>query len=143
MILIIDQVIKFVVENNLVNQIELIPNFFYLAKVYNKGAAFSIFTGMVPMLIIINILILMLLLKYMDNFKNNYRKLLGFGFVIGGLFGNLIDRIVHGHVIDYVKLVFGSYNYPVFNIADMAVVIGVILLSIAVLKKEDVNENNS
>ncbi len=77
------------------------------------------------------------------NFKQSIRNTLAFSFIIGGLIGNLIDRIVYGHVIDYIKLVFGNYHYPVFNIADMAVVVGVILLVIAIIKKEDVYENSS
>ncbi len=142
-VVLFDQIIKVIVENNLLSRIEIIKDFFYLSKVYNEGAAFSMFSGNVIFLIVINILILFMLLYFLKGFKKNTRNMLAFGLVIGGLIGNLIDRVVYGHVIDYLKFVIGGYNAPVFNLADMAVVIGVALLAVAIIKKEDVYENNS
>lgn len=141
--LFIDQIIKFLIEKYLVTKLEIIPSFFSLFKVYNKGAAFSIFSGATLFLIIINIIILIFLLRYMKNFKINKRNIMSFSLMIGGLLGNLLDRINFGYVIDYLKLDFGSYTFPIFNFADMCLCIGVILLIIAVFKKEDEYGNSS
>lgn len=144
-ILIIDQIVKISVDSflRMSEIITVIPNFFYFTKVYNNGAAWSIFDGSVAFLIIIAIIALIFLINYQKLFQENFRNILAFAFIYGGLLGNLIDRIVYGYVIDYIKILIGSYNFPVFNLADMAIVIGFILLIYAVLRGEDKNENSS
>ncbi len=139
-IIVLDQILKIVVDNYLLENINIIDNFFSLHKVYNKGAAFSILNNQIFLLIIINLMILVFIYRYINNFKKNNRNIIAFSLIIGGLIGNLIDRIIYGHVIDYLKFVFGSYEYPVFNLADMCIVVGTFLLMIAVIKKEDENE---
>ena len=52
---------------------------------------------------------------------------IAFGLLCGGIAGNLIDRLMHGHVIDFIDLHFGSYIYPTFNVADSAICVGVAL----------------
>lgn len=133
----IDQIIKCLVENFLVGEIVLIPNFFSLIKVYNTGAAFSIFTGQTLFLILMNILIFVFLFKYIDKFKINLKNKLAFGLIFGGLFGNLIDRVRLGAVIDYLKFDFWEYTFPIFNLADMMLCVGIFLMIIAVIRKED------
>ncbi len=59
-----------------------------------------------------------------------------YSLIIGGLIGNLIDRVVLGYVTDYLEFYLGSYAFPVFNLADMAIVIGVILLIIHEIRGE-------
>lgn len=144
-ILVIDQIIKIAVDNfwHFSKIIPVIPNFFYFTKVYNDGAAWSMFDGSVIILIVIAVLALIFLLNYQKSFQNKYRNVIAFGLIYGGLLGNLVDRIVYGHVIDYIKILIGSYNFPVFNIADMAIVGGFILLIYAVIKGEDKNGNSS
>ena len=68
---------------------------------------------------------------------------MAFGLLLGGLSGNLIDRLFFGYVRDFLDFYIFGYDYPVFNIADICIVFGVILLIIAVLKGEDTNEDNS
>ena len=144
-ILLIDQIVKYSIDKNMVlgNLKTVIPNFFYVSKVYNDGAAWSMFAGSIIVLIIIALISLVLLLAYQNKFLVNWRNMLAFGFVYGGLLGNLFDRIIHGYVIDYLKLNFGSYNFPIFNLADIAIVSGVILIIIAILKGEDRNGSSS
>ena len=72
----------------------------------------------------------------------NIRNKIAFGLVFGGLLGNLLDRIIYGYVRDFISLQFGSYQYPIFNIADIAIVIGIIFIIIAIIKKEDVYAKN-
>jgi signal peptidase II len=73
----------------------------------------------------------------MYNFKNNNRNNLAFGLIIGGIVGNLIDRIFLGYVRDFLSIQIINYYYPVFNLADSFIVIGVVLLIIAIFKGED------
>lgn len=141
-IIVIDQLIKILIDNLLSTSIVIIPNFFSLQKVYNTGAAWSILSNSTGILIIIAIIAFLLLLKYQNKFKINFRNTLAFGLIYGGLIGNLIDRIVYGHVIDYLRFVLFNYDFPIFNLADSAIVIGFILLILAIIKGEE-NENSS
>ncbi len=140
---ILDQSVKIIIDNFFDEKIVIIKNFFSINKSYNTGAAFSLFSELTIFLILINIVIFIFLIYYLKNFKENTRNLLAFSLVFGGLLGNLLDRILYGHVIDYLSFSFGNYNYPIFNLADSFVVIGVCLLFIAIIKKEDVYGNKS
>lgn len=140
-ILIIDQIVKISIDSflRISELIAVIPNFFYITKVYNDGAAWSIFDGSVAFLIIVAIVALIFLVSYQKIFQKNFRNIVAFALIYGGLLGNLVDRIVYGYVIDYIKLLFGNISFPVFNLADMAIVSGFILLIYAVLRGEDKN----
>lgn len=144
-ILLIDQIVKYSIDKKiLLGKLKtVIPNFFYVSKVYNDGAAWSMLAGSTIFLAIMAILALAFLLVYQSKFLANWRNMLAFGLVYGGLLGNLLDRIIHGYVIDYLKLNFGSYNFPIFNLADVVIVSGVILIIIAILKGEDRNGSSS
>lgn len=139
----LDQMIKVLINNYLTTEFIIVNNFFSLYKVYNSGAAFSIFTSQVGFLIVINIVLFIILFKYVNKFKVNLRNIIAFGLIFGGLFGNLLDRILNGYVIDYLKFSFGNYTFPIFNLADTALCIGVFLIIIAVFLKEDEYENCS
>lgn len=102
---------------------------FYLNFVTNTGAGFSILQGQNVMLAIVNLAITAGLIYYFKRFKKEERIYVAM--IIGGAVGNLIDRLVHGHVIDFVDL---SY-WPVFNVADSAVFIGVMMLLVISFKR--------
>ena len=76
-------------------------------------------------------------------YKNNFRNIIAFSLIYGGLLGNLVDRLIYGYVIDYFKILLGSYDFPIFNLADMAIVIGFILLIYAIIKGEDKHDSKS
>ena len=138
-IVIIDQVLKIVIDNILsINEsIQVIPNVFYITKVYNTGAAWSLFEGSGILLIIIAIVAFFLLLKYQNYFMENKRNILAFALIYGGLVGNLIDRVIYGYVIDYLHIYIFGFSFPVFNLADMAIVAGFLLVIIAIIKGEE------
>lgn len=144
-ILVIDQIVKVSIDSfwRINEIITVIPNFFYFTKVYNDGAAWSMLDGSIIILIIVAVLAFIFLINYQKHFQNKYRNIIAFGLIYGGLLGNLVDRIIYGYVIDYIKILIGSYNFPVFNIADVAIVSGFILLIYAVINGEDKNENSS
>ena len=138
--LIIDQLLKLIISINLkfTESINIINNFFRITYLKNNGAAFSILSGNVIFLVIITLLAL-LLIYFIFLKKKNISKFetICYGMLLGGIIGNLIDRIRLGYVIDYLDFNFGSYNYPVFNFADICIVVSAILIFIKTLKEGD------
>lgn len=143
--LVIDQVSKILISTFLtINEvITVIPNFFYLTRVNNTGAAFSILEGKTILLIGVSIIAIIILLKYMNEFKKTRLGNISFSLLLGGIFGNLVDRLFLKEVRDFLKFDIFGYNFPVFNIADSLIVIGVILLAICVFRGDDKSENSS
>lgn len=115
----------------------VIHNFFSFHFIENYGGAWSILNNKVDFLIIISILALFIVYRFMYSFKQNKRNNLAFGLILGGIVGNLIDRVFLGYVRDFLSFKLFSYQYPIFNLADTFIVIGVFLLIIAIIKGED------
>ena len=143
--LIIDQLSKLFATSllNLNETITVIKNFFYLTLCHNTGVAWSLLDNKRYLIVLITIVALILIIKFIKSFKNNLRNNIAFGLLLGGLFGNLIDRLFHGYVIDFLDFYLIKYDYPVFNLADIFIVIAILLLCISILKGDDKNENNS
>ncbi|MFA6777595.1 MAG: signal peptidase II [Bacilli bacterium] len=139
MILFLDQISKSIIDAymNLNDRIDLIPNLFSLNYTNNYGGAWSILNNQVTFLIIITIIIMIIIYRYMNTFKNNKRNALAFGLLFGGITGNLLDRLFLGYVRDFIAFKIFNYNFPVFNISDIAIVLGTFLLIIAIIKGED------
>ena len=144
LIFLIDQISKFILDKVLVlgKSIKIFDKFLYITKVYNDGVSYSMLTGKRFFIILISIIILIFLCLYMKKFKNNKRNIIAFSCIYGGLIGNLIDRIFHGYVIDFIDFYIFNYNYPIFNIADASICIGVCLLIYSIYLGED-NEVSS
>lgn len=132
-LLILDIVIKLLVSNliNLNSSIVLINNFLSLTYVRNIGAAWSILEGKQILLIVISMLFLILFMFYIGR-RECYTKLeiISYSMIISGTLGNMIDRIIYGYVIDYIDILILGYNFPIFNLADTCIVIGIMLLLI-------------
>jgi len=138
-VIIFDRVTKYLVTSsmNLGETIPLIQDVFHFTHVRNTGAAFGILAGQRLFFILITLAVVVMLLLYASQVKDNRLLQIAFGLQLGGAVGNLIDRLMHGTVIDFFD--FRVINFPVFNIADSAIVIGVSLFAIDVLlewKKE-------
>lgn len=142
--IIIDQLFKIIVVNNLTNNksIEVIKSFFYLTYTNNKGAAFSILTGRRILLILVALIVIGVLIYYVrkNKIEGKVNKI-ALSLVIGGSIGNLIDRILRGAVVDFIDIKIFGYNFPIFNLADTFIVIGVFLLIIEMFRKEHKNDN--
>lgn len=139
-LVIIDQVSKIIVTNTLTNNksVEVIKSFFYLTYTNNKGAAFSILTGKRILLILVSLIVIGILIYYIKKTKIEKKiNKIALSLVIGGSIGNLIDRILKGAVIDFLDFKIFGYNYPIFNLADTFIVIGVFLLLIEMFRKEE------
>ncbi len=136
-VIMVDLILKFIVSSKLVENdiIKVIPNFFSIYYLKNTGAAFSILQDSTPFLVILSALILLVLNNYIDKEKDlNKISEISLGMVIGGIFGNMIDRIINHSVTDFISFRIFNYNFPVFNIADIGITVGVFLLLISVLK---------
>lgn len=131
----IEFLVKYYLKTNLADQsIPLIKNVLHLTVVFNTGAAFGILKGAGTLLIytsLIFIIILIVMLK--ENAKRDFFDNLAFGLIMGGALSNLFDRIAYGFVIDYIDI----RIWPVFNISDTCISIGVGILIIKSLKKHE------
>ena len=132
-IILSDQITKHIINKyykSLINKDLII---FSLDYVKNFGAAFNLFSGSRIFLSIVSItmtIILLYIILFKKNISNIY--LISYSFILGGTIGNGFDRISRGYVIDFINLNF--INFPVFNIADMAINIGLILIIYCFIK---------
>ena len=133
-IILIDQFTKYIMQYNY--KIYVNKNFliFSLDFVKNYGAAFNLFSGSRIFLSIISITISLILfyLILRKNFTHNL-ELYSYSFILGGTIGNGIDRVLKGFVVDFIKLNFISF--PVFNIADISINIGFLLIIYLIFKR--------
>ena len=133
-LVIIDLTVKLIIKNTMIpNQsITIINNFFYITYVKNTGAAWSILSGRKIFLIIFSLIVIISIIYYIIKRKDyNKLELIGYSVVLSGAIGNLIDRIIYGYVIDYLDFYIFNYDYPIFNIADILIVIGIIIIFIS------------
>ncbi len=120
------------------DDIEVIRDFFYIIHVGNTGAAWSIFSGQSLLLALLALATLVGIYFWRHSLGLRDRiTQISFGLLCGGIVGNLLDRLLHEHVIDFVDLHFGSYIYPTFNVADSGICIGVGLYLINSLRTAD------
>lgn len=144
-IIVIDQVSKWLIAKTMMigQSISVIPNVLYITSIRNTGAAWSILEGKRLFFFIITIIVVVIVIYYLQKI-GRYNPLLGtaLGLVLGGSLGNFIDRVFRGQVVDFIHVYIGSYSYPIFNVADSSLVIGVILILIYIFiegKKEKKN----
>lgn len=130
-IFIIDQLVKLAIGFGIdVNtSFVVIKNFFSLSNVHNYGAAFSILYGNRIFLIIVSIFALVFVYYFMLKNKDLSKLDIAiYSLLIGGILGNMFDRIVYGYVVDFFDFHIFGYDFPVFNIADICIVISVFLI---------------
>ena len=135
---IIDFISKLVISNLLIeNQsIKVINNFFYITYVKNTGVAFSMLEGNVLFIVVMTVMIMFFLIKYINSKKFNVFESVTYGMIIGGAVGNLFDRLIHGYVIDFFDFYIFGYDAPIFNIADIFIVVGIGLVLVSSFKEE-------
>lgn len=130
----LDQLSKFLIRKNfeLNESIPVLKGIFHLTYATNTGAAFSIFQGFNLFFIIFSIIVVGVIVYYIRNIKEDEKLMqLAAGLLLGGTIGNLIDRILFGAVTDFLDF----RIWPIFNIADSAVTVSVVLLIILLWKK--------
>lgn len=133
-VVILDQASKQWIESSflLYESLEVTP-FFNLKLVYNEGAAFSFLSDQSGwqrwFLSGVAGTVALVMVYWLRGLKPQERLIaLALGLIIGGALGNLIDRLLFGHVIDFLDFYLGQYHWPAFNIADSAISLGVALM---------------
>lgn len=112
--------------------IEVIPNFFYLVHVGNPGAAWGMFSGFGFVLGMLAFAALISIWVFRRTIKLHLRiNQLAIGMIASGILGNLVDRLFRGEVVDFLLFRFGNWDYPVFNVADSAICLGVFMYILA------------
>ncbi|RXI98083.1 lipoprotein signal peptidase [Anaerobacillus alkaliphilus] len=138
-VLVLDQVTKWLVitQMSLHQQIPIIENLLYLTSHRNKGAAFGILQGQMWLFFIVTLFVVAFVVYYINKHTRE-SKLLGIslGLVLGGALGNFIDRLFRGEVVDFIDVYIFTYDFAIFNVADMALVIGVGVLILQILLEE-------
>ena len=132
----LDQFIKNIVLQNIDmgDTITVIPKLFYLTYVKNTGGAWSIMDNY-PIILTLISFICLIGLNYYLSMSDTYSKLetIYLGLIMGGILGNFIDRVLYDGVIDFISIHIFSYQYPIFNIADIMIVVGFILILIEII----------
>ena len=142
-ILIIDQVTKRIIATtmNIGDSYEVIPNFLNITSHRNNGAAWGILSEKMGFFYIITIVILIVLvLFYIKEAKYNLFMQVAISLLFAGALGNFIDRLVNGEVVDFVDTNIFGYDFPIFNVADSSLTIGVLFIIIALLKDANSKE---
>ena len=132
-IIVLDQLTKIIVDRTmpLHHSIPIVDGFFSLTYVRNTGAAFGIFAGShevfrLPFLIGVSILAIGFILVMLKRLRDDATGLVtALTFILGGAIGNLIDRVLHGEVIDFLDVYYSNYHWPAFNLADSFITVGV------------------
>ncbi len=116
--------------------IELVPGFFNLVHVGNTGAAWSLLSGQSTLLALLALVTLAVIFFCRRHLALEQLPVqICFGLLCGGIAGNLLDRLVYGHVVDFLDFHFGRFGaYPTFNVADSGIVCGVILYILFTLR---------
>ena len=137
--IVIDLVSKSIVASkmNLYDSIEIIPHFFHLTYYHNEGAAWGVLQGQQSLFMIITIVALAIMLIYYKSTDGKDRlSQLGIVLMVSGTLGNFYDRIYFGYVRDFLDFYIFGYDFPIFNIADSLLCIGVGLLVLAIFLDE-------
>ena len=135
-VIVIDQVSKWIIvkEMEYGQSIPIIDNVLYITSHRNTGAAWGILEDRMWFFYVITVIFVIFIVIYMQKFAKT-DKLLGIslGLILGGAIGNFIDRVFRKEVVDFIHTYIFSYNFPVFNIADSALCVGVMLIIIQTL----------
>ncbi|MFC4023223.1 signal peptidase II [Oceanobacillus longus] len=135
----IDQLTKWIVVKSMEigEQITVIENFFYLTSHRNSGAAWGILEGQMIFFYIVTVIVVIGIIYYMQSYAKHDKLLaIGLSLILGGAIGNFIDRIFRKEVVDFADFIIFNYDFPIFNVADSALTIGVILVIIATIIDE-------
>ena len=140
-IVLLDQLTKLLVvwSMRLGRNIPIVPGFFDLTFVLNPGAAFSLFATLPewirnPFFILISVAAAVLIVAYRSRYvRENRLASVSLALILGGAIGNLIDRLRYGVVVDFLDAHIYEYHWPIFNMADSAISVGVTLLFIEML----------
>ncbi len=138
-IIALDQITKAIIVNKmeLGESIQVIENFLYITSHRNPGAAWGILAGKMWFFYIVTVVVIVALVFYIQKMAKTHMLVgVALALMLGGAIGNFIDRILHQEVVDFIDTYIFGYNFPIFNVADSALTVGVALLIIYMLFEE-------
>ena len=137
-VILLDQITKIVIQTNVsLHNVPVIKGFFSLVYLKNTGAAWSMFSGMTGVLALVSAVAVGVLIWYLTVKKPVGLTRIALALMLGGAAGNLIDRLFLQYVRDFLSFNIFGYAFPVFNIADVALCIGVFLLAVSAFTEEE------
>lgn len=137
----LDQLTKIAIERSFTygERLQIVPGLFDLTLVYNRGAAFSFLADAAGwqrwFFIGLGVVAAGFIVWLLSRHASQRLFALALAMILGGAIGNVIDRIVHGHVVDFVLLYWQRFHWPAFNVADSAITVGAVLLVIDELRR--------
>lgn len=151
LIIFLDRASKWLVVTNisLQDSLTVLPGFFRLTHLQNNGIAFDLFSNTssqwkAPILVLFSLVAMAVVSALL--WKNSHPinpSGIGLSLVLGGVAGNLWDRLMMGHVVDFLDFNVGSYHWPAFNVADSAIVVGALLLAGEIVFAKTPAEHNA
>lgn len=138
-IIVLDQITKWLIVKymEIGESIEVIENFLYITSHRNSGAAWGILQGQLWFFYIVTIIAVIGMIYYIQKYaKGRWLPGTAAALMLGGAIGNFIDRLFRKEVVDFINTFIFGYDFPVFNIADSALVVGVFLLFIHLFMEE-------
>lgn len=150
-VVLLDRMTKLAVARNisLHDNIQIIPDFFRITHVENRGAAFGLFADSpsewkIAMLVLFSMVALVIVSTLLwRNSRSMNTTGIGLSLILGGVVGNLWDRLLSGRVVDFLLFYVGEYQWPAFNVADSAIVVGAGLLVIEILFAKTPSEKSA
>lgn len=148
LVVVFDRLAKWIVDKNIAlhESVAVVPGFFHLTHVENRGAAFGLFAESpsewkIAVLVLFSLVALVVVSALL--WKNSHVMSttgVGLALILGGALGNLWDRLVSGQVVDFLDFYVGNYHWPAFNLADSAIVVGALLLVTEILFSKSPSE---
>lgn len=127
LITILDQIIKFIIDKKVLF-IEILPTLFNIHKVYNYGVAFSFLENKRYLILLFSLILIYFLFNLRKDLPKTKKYDILFGVILGGIIGNLLDRVFRGYVIDYLETFIFGISFPIFNLADICISLGIIIM---------------
>lgn len=130
----VDQLTKYLVVTKMTlgQSIPLIDNFLYITSHRNEGAAWGILQGKMMFFYLITLVVVGVVIVWLTrlDFKKDKLLVIALALILGGALGNFIDRVFYQHVVDFIDTYIFGYDFPIFNVADSALCIGVVLMAL-------------
>jgi signal peptidase II len=149
-VFLIDYVSKKIIDRTVLLNVEQIPvlgDFFIITHIRNSGAAFGMMQGGRWFFLVMTIIVVVGILWYLHRSyrTGNAMLLFALAMILGGAVGNFLDRALFGEVIDFLQFNFGEYTFPIFNLADSAIVggVGLIILDALLTMKQENKQNDN
>jgi signal peptidase II len=139
LIILLDQFTKWLIVSKMTfgDSIPIINNVLYITSHRNRGAAWGILQGQMWLFYAITLVVIIAIIYYIQKAaKGKWLLGISLGLMLGGAIGNFLDRVIRKEVVDFIHTYILGYNFPVFNIADSSLCIGVVLLMIVMLRDE-------